>query len=259
MEERLKQLQDDHDTLSQQAEFSADRAEELESDLTAAAEDLRRAIAAGVARACAAQHSYLRAVARADALEDALEDTERRLEGATFFRMVQEILARDAVEACAFHKETISCLSEELETTRVYSDAISGLLGAHEVSGGGQVTAAESKDVGVSAIEHDEDVRRRLEVAAIGFMNEEGRRVAADAKMMSAMVNGYERDAEDATRRQEEAEVVASRTVAEVERTAAEFARGEARLQEIVGDLEERIGDMEVCSSFVFFMWRVLK
>lgn len=141
VEGRLKQLQDDYDTLSDQARFSQSRSQELEADLERSAEALRRAVAAGTARACVAQRRLLEAEASLSAAEEALEEAERRAEGEGFFRLAQEAASARAREACADRDREIECLAEELGDARGYAEGVRALLVAREeevvVGGGG--------------------------------------------------------------------------------------------------------------------------
>lgn len=131
-EARLKQLQDDYDTLSDQARFSQSRSQELEADLERSAEALRRAVAAGTARACVAQRRLLEVEASLDVAEGALAEAERRAEGEEFFRLAQEALSARAREACADRDAEIECLVEELGAARGYAEGVRAMLVARE-------------------------------------------------------------------------------------------------------------------------------
>ncbi|CAM9386775.1 unnamed protein product, partial [Sphacelaria rigidula] len=236
VEGRLKQLQDDYDTLSHQAEFSADRAEKLESDLAAAGEDLRRAVAAGVSRACVAQRAYRLAAAEAQATQEELQDAERRLDGETFFKTVQEGLVREGEETCALRDETIEGLQEELEVTRAYANALRELLNEQLEDLVGDCAHAATTAAAAGVALRDPSTVEPKDSAA----------PTAAALVVLEIAGGCARDADEAERRRDEAELEAGRAVEEMGGVAAEFARGEARLQGVVEELEGRVRDMEV-------------
>lgn len=243
VEGRLKQLQDDYDTLSHQAEFSADRAEKLESDLAAAGEDLRRAVAAGVSRACVAQRAYRLAAAEAQAMQEELQDAERRLDGETFFKTVQEGLVREGEETCALRDETIEGLQEELEVTRAYAKALRELLDEQLEDLVGDCAHAATTAAAAGVALRDPSTVEPKDSAA----------PTAAAHVVLEIAGGCARDADEAERRRDEAELEAGRAVEEMGGVAAEFARGEARLQGVVEELEGRVRDMEVRVSVVIY------
>lgn len=107
MEARLKQLQDDYDTLSDQAQFSQSRADELEAALDRTTEEL-------------------------SAVEEQLDDAERRAEGEEFFKLAQEAISAQTKQACVDRDERIECLSEELEAAEGYAEGLRALLAAGE-------------------------------------------------------------------------------------------------------------------------------
>ena len=153
VEGRLKQLQDDYDTLSDQARFSQGRSQELEADLERSAEALRRAVAAGTARACVAQRQLLETEASLSATEGALTEAERRAEGEEFFKLAQETVSARAAEACAERDQRIECLVEELGAARAYAEGVRALLVASEEEavmgvGGGEWAAGGVVDGG---------------------------------------------------------------------------------------------------------------
>lgn len=127
-EGRLKQLQDDYDTLSEQAHFSQSRNQELEASLDRSAEDLRRAIAAGTARACVTQFQLIDLRARLCETEEEVMEAERRAEQEEFFKLVQEGVSVRAEEACAQRDQQIECLVEELSAAQGYMEGIRSLL-----------------------------------------------------------------------------------------------------------------------------------
>lgn len=129
---RLKQLQDDYDTLSDQAQFSQSRNQELEASLERSAEDLRHAIAAGTARACVTQFQLLDTRARLSVTEEELIEAERRAEGEEFFKLVQEGRSVQAREECAQREQQIECLREELGAAQGYAEGLRSLLAAKE-------------------------------------------------------------------------------------------------------------------------------
>lgn len=131
-EGRLKQLQDDYDTLSEQAQFSQSRNEELEASLDRSAEDLRRAIAAGTARACVTQCQLLDIEARLFVSEEGRIEAERRAEGEEFFKLAQESVSERVEEACAQREQQIECLVEELGAAHGYAEGLRALLAARQ-------------------------------------------------------------------------------------------------------------------------------
>lgn len=239
MEGRLKQLQDDYDTLSQQAEFSADRADELESSLATAVEDLRRAVAAGVARACVAQRSFRLALAETAIVREDLQEVERRAEGETFFRAVQERLAAEAREVCVRRGEEIEYLAQELDAARRYATAISRLLDSECVS---------SREVEGERAAAFEDVER-LRVAIRETVEDSCVGTVAAAAFVE-MVVACEADLDEAERRLRDTEEERVRTVQGMEQAVAEFARCEAEVQAQlrvdVETLQLNIQEMEV-------------
>eukprot|EP00904_Undaria_pinnatifida_P004353 jgi/Undpi1/13919/HiC_scaffold_9.g03570.m1 len=146
LEGRLKQLQDDYDTLSEQAEFSQGRADDLQVSLERAAEDLRRAIAAGVARACVAQGSLLQVEAKVALVEGELEEANRRGDGQEFFKLAQEALRVKAEEACAEREQEVELLGQELEAAEAYAEGVRMLLEGGGV-GGGEGVGWTARDV----------------------------------------------------------------------------------------------------------------
>lgn len=112
MEARLKQLQDDYDTLSDQAQFSQSRAQDLETALNQTTEEL-------------------------SLTEEQLVETERRAEGEEFFKLAQEAISVQAKEACAERDEIIEGLAEDLEAAQGYAEGLRALLAAREQQEGG--------------------------------------------------------------------------------------------------------------------------
>eukprot|EP00903_Cladosiphon_okamuranus_P015003 g13882.t1 len=164
VEGRLKQLQDDYDTLSDQARFSQSRNQELEIELERSAEALRRAVAAGTARACVAQRQLLATEASLYVTEKALAEAERRAEVEEFFKLAQEAVSARAEAACAERDQQIECLEEELGAARGYADGVRALLVVREeeedelVEAGGGGWAAGGLDGGKVEAESREAV-----------------------------------------------------------------------------------------------------
>ncbi len=167
LEGRLKQLQDDYDTLSEQARFSQSRGEALEAGLERSAEALRRAVAAGAARACVAQRELLEARARLCSVEEALAEAERRAEGEEFFKLAQEAACLRALEACARQEEEAEGLAEELEAARGYAKGVRALLVAREEQDGVGMAGGEGAWM---VVEDRVGVESREAVAGVAAM-----------------------------------------------------------------------------------------
>lgn len=225
LEGRLKQLQDDYDTLSEQAHFSQSRAEELEAGLESAAEDLRRATSAGVARACVAQAALFRERAQLADVEEELADAERRAEGEEFFKLAQRKLTASAEGVCAERERTIELLEEELDAAKAYAGAVRVLLDAREVT--------EAGPAGVWGSSVDVESARAAAEAEAAVAAERGAReaAAADARVLRAMM--------------EEHEAAADR-IEELEKVVVELEHDENRLVDEVCALRQRIQDIEV-------------
>ncbi|CAN0193041.1 unnamed protein product [Ectocarpus sp. 6 AP-2014] len=211
LEGRLKQVQDDYDTLSEQAHFTQSRAQDLESSLERAADDLRRAVAAGTARACVVQGQLRETEARLCLAEEGLADAELRAEGEEFFKLAQEAISKRAGEVCAERDQRIESLVEELETSRGYADGLRALL---------------------SGAEHDE--RRGLPDgvgAMVGKVETESREaMVGGAVMCREMMEEYETLVDQ---------------VCGLEQTLDELVGDEDRLVEEVYGLQYRIEELE--------------
>ena len=225
LEGRLKQLQDDYDTLSEQAEFSQGRADDLQASLERAAEDLRRAIAAGVARSCVAQKSLLEAEAHATLVEGELEESERRAEGQEFFRLAQEALRLRAEEACAEREQQIEILAQELDVAEAYADGVRMLLGVHEEGAGEGGVGSGRGGEGWAA----RDMEGVVEAAERGRRGE--RESAVDVRLLRGMAEEQERSSEK---------------VEELGQMMAELVEDEDRLVDEIHGLRETVEGLEV-------------
>ncbi|CAN0061430.1 unnamed protein product [Scytosiphon promiscuus] len=158
LEARLKQLQDDYDTLLDQAHFSQSRVEEVEAALHRTTEDL-----------CL--------------VEEGLADAELRAEGQEFFKLAQEAVSARAKEECAERDERIEGLEEELEAAQGYAEGLRALLAARE-----QQEEEEKEVIGCGwAVEKAAEVDE-VEAKARKAM-------AADALVCGEMIGEYERAA----------------------------------------------------------------
>lgn len=205
-------MQDDYDTLSEQAHFTQSRAQDLESGLERAAEDLRRAVAAGTARACVVQGQLRETEARLHLAEEGLADAELRAEGEEFFKLTQEAISKRAGEVCAEREQRIESLVEELETSRVYADGLRALLAGREDEEWGGLPE------GIGAM--------------VGKVETESREaMVGGAVMCRGMMEEYE--------------TVVDR-VCDLEQTLEELVGDEDRLVEEVCGLQRRIEELEV-------------
>ncbi|CAN0266647.1 unnamed protein product [Ectocarpus fasciculatus] len=213
LEGRLKQVQDDYDTLSEQAHFTQSRVQDLESGLERAAEDLRRAVAAGTARACVVQGQLRETETRLCLAEEGLADAELRAEGEEFFKLAQEVISKRAGEVCTEQEQRIESLVEELETYRGYADGLRVLLAEGVVQD--EVRGGLPEGVG----------------AVVGKVETESR---------EAMVGG----AVMCREMMEEYETVVDRACG-LEQTLEELVGDEDRLVEEVCGLQRRIEELE--------------
>lgn len=219
VESRLKQLQDDYETLSDQARFSQSRNQELEADLEHSAEALRRAVAAGTARACVAQRQLLETEKRLSVVEEELVEVERRAEGEEFFKLAQQALSLRAEEACAERDQQMECLVEELGVARGYAEGVRALLVAREEDEevGGKKSAVAGADGGKMEAESRE--------AMVG-----------SAVMCRELMGEYEGAMEKAQG---------------LEQMVDELVGDEDRLVEEVCGLQHRVEELQVNNSFV--------
>lgn len=219
VEGRLKQLQDDYDTLSDQARFSQSRSQELEADLERSGEALRRAVSAGTARACVAQRQLLETEASLSVAERALVEAERRAEGEEFFKLAQEAVSLRAEETCAERDQQIECLVEELGAARGYAEGVRALLVAREEEGvaGGEWTVGGAEG---------------------GKVETESREAMVGGAAMCRELMGENESAME--------------KVQGLEQMVDELVGDEDRLVEEVCCLQHRIEEMQVDDSFSF-------
>lgn len=220
LEGRLKQLQDDYETLSEQAQFSQSRAEDLQAALERAAEEHRRSVSAGVIRACVTQGCLLQTRARIAHLEDELLEAERRAEGEEFFKLAQEGLKVRAEALCAQREREMEVLVEELEVAQAYAAGVGALLRSSEGGKGNEGVGGEWKAEDVEGF-----------VVGAERMEAEARAGAVDV----ALVRGLLEEVEKAEGRVEGMEEVVDG-----------MEEDEDRLVEEVCGLRRRVGEMEV-------------
>lgn len=214
---RLKQLQDDYETLSEQAQFSQGRAEELEVGLERAEEDTRKAAKAGVAQACVAQAALLRTQTELSCTEEELEATSRLAQGEEFFKLVQTRLTSRAQEECAERERDIESLVEELDVANGYAEGLRALLSEDGAVG--------ERSEGVYG------VRDLVEVMEAG-----AREATLDAGLLRVVLQ----EQDDATEK-----------VEELKQTVVELEEDEDRLVDEVCGLQHMIGEMKVWDYFV--------
>lgn len=228
----MKQLQDDYETLSEQAQFTQSHADDLDVALQQSAEDQRRAISAGVARACVAQSSLLQAQTRLTHLQHALTQTECRADGEELFKLAQERLTVKAEQKCDERDREIVVLAEELEVVDAYAQGMRSMLVGREDEeevGGGQetmirmVTSRKGWEQDANAV-----------TARVEMMEQEARSAASDASLLRVVM--------------EEGGCHGRALVAveELEQSVFELKEGEDRLLDEAWALKRRIEDLEV-------------
>lgn len=208
---------------------------ELEASLEQAAEDLRRAIAAGVARACVAQASLHHALKETAIVREELLDAERKVEVETFFRCVNERLFAQEHENRRRKDQEIAMLSEELGEVRIYAAAMGRRLGAEE----GLV-----REIEASQMEQSRDLEKLTGI--VQQMKGEAVEAAADVAMLREMVEEGEADVVNLERRLDEAADESTSLVMDLNEATEHFVAREMKLSGDIAELELKAERMEV-------------